>query len=368
MAHTIQSYDQIVYLLQGGGALGSYQAGVCEALIEHNCAPDWVVGTSIGAINAAIIAGNKPEHRVAKLKEFWDMLSYPFPILIDVKDNILLQELHNIFTAQWIALFGNPNFFVPRLVNASLFSTHTPDYISFYDTSELRETLTKVIDFDLINQKKIRLTLGAVRIKGGKAVRFDNTHQVIGPEHIMASSALPPGFPAIKIDNEYYWDGGISSNTPFIVVLEEKVPKKLLCFIVNLFSYPEDIPKSLMDVLKYKKEIEYASRHLEILHYFCELHGLQHTISVLSKTVTNNNVLDLALKKMKQQGHPTSLNIVHFHYRDQRSSLWSKDFNFARQAIREHWQTGYHNAKNALKKSIWLDSDVGETGVLMHEF
>jgi len=267
-----------------------------------------------------------------------------------------------------IALTGQPNFFKPRLINPLLFSADTPDKISFYDTSELRETLKKVIDFDLINQNKVRLTLGAVRIKGGKAVRFDNTHQVIGPEHIMASSALPPGFPAIKIDDEYFWDGGLSSNTPFAVVLEEKIPQKLLCFIVNLFSYPEHTPTSLMDVLKYKKEIEYASRHQEILHYFCELHYLQHTLDLLSKTIMNNNDLDSAIKKIQEIGHPTSLNIVRFHYRDSRSNLWSKDFNFSMQAIKEHWKTGYNDAKKALEKPSWLDLVVDDSGATIHEF
>jgi len=368
MAIKKHPYDQIVYLLQGGGALGSYQAGVCKALLEHDCAPDWVVGTSIGAINAAIIAGNKPQDRIAKLNEFWDTVSYPLPSFIGLEDNIFLQEFENYFNSALITLTGQPNFFRPRLINPWIFSEKTPDKISFYDTSELRETLIKVIDFDLINKNPVRLTLGAVRIKGGKAVRFDNTHQVIGPEHIMASSALPPGFPAIKINNEYFWDGGLSSNTPFAVVLEEKIPQKLLCFIVNLFSYPAHIPTSLMDVLKYKKEIEYASRHQEILHHFCELHYLQHTLNLLSTTVFNNHDLDETLKKIEQIGHPTSLNIILFHYRDRRSNLWSKDFNFSMQAIKEHWTAGYNDATRALENPSWQDLVVDESGAAIHEF
>lgn len=368
MARKIHPYDQIVYLLQGGGALGSYQAGVCEALLEHDCAPDWIVGTSIGAINASIIAGNRPQDRIAKLHEFWDTISYPLPNFIGLEENILLQEFQNFFNSSWIALTGQPHFFKPKLINPLLFSANTPDKISFYDTSELRETLKNVIDFNLINRCQVRITLGAVRIKGGKSIRFDNTHQVIGPEHIMASSALPPGFPAIKIDGEYFWDGGLSSNTPFAVVLEEKIPQKLLCFIVNLFSNPEHIPTSLMDVLKYKKEIEYASRHQEILHYFCELHYLQHAISILSKTIKNNHYLDLTLKKIEEIGHPTSLNIIRFRYRDCRSNLWSKDFNFSMEAIKEHWRSGYNDAKKALEQPAWLDLVVDDSGAIIKEF
>lgn len=359
--------DQIVYLLQGGGALGSYQAGVCEALLEHDYAPDWLVGTSIGAINASIIAGNKPHKRVEKLHEFWDMVSNPISELIRSQNNLFLQEYQNFLTAFWITLTGQPNFFRPRMMNPLIYSENTPDKISFYDTGELRETLRKVIDFELINKCPVRLTLGAVRIQGGNYVRFDNTHHLIGPEHIMASSALPPGFPAIKIDEEYYWDGGLSSNTPFAVVLEEKVPQKLLCFIVNLFAHPEHIPTSFYDVLKVKKEIVYASRHKEVLHYFCELHYLQHALSELSQSMKNNLQLDTVLDKIKETGHPTALNIVRFHYRDRSTNLWSKDFNFSISAIKEHWEAGYRDAKKALEKSIWINAIIDETGAVIHE-
>lgn len=362
-----RSYDQVVYLLQGGGALGAYQAGVCEALLEHGSNPDWIVGTSIGAINGAIIAGNAPQDRIAKLHEFWDKISLPLPSFTGVEDNVFLQESLNFFYSQWATIYGQPNFFSPRLINPLLFIANTPDKISFYDTSELKETLKNVINFDLLNKCHIRLTLGAVRIKGGKAARFDNTHQVIGPEHIMASSALPPGFPAIKIDGEYYWDGGLSSNTPFSVVIEEKTPQKLLCFIVNLFSFPESLPTSLWDVLKYKKEIEFASRHQEVLRYFCEVHELQHAINILAKTSAHSDDLDSALKRIQQMGHPTSLNIIRFHYRDRRTDLWSKDFNFWVGAIREHWQIGYRDVKKALQNSSWLDVIEDDSGAVMHE-
>lgn len=362
------SYDQIVYLLQGGGALGSYQVGVCQALLENDCHPDWVVGTSIGAINGAILVGNKPEQRIAKLREFWDRISCPIPGFMEFGDNIFLEKFQNYLYSQWIATYGQPNFFKPRIYNPFFLQDTTPDKISFYDTSELRKTLKKVINFDLINEKKIRLTLGAVKIKGGQAVRFDNFHQEIGPEHIMASCALPPGFPAIKIDGEYYWDGGLSSNTPFAVVLEEKVPQKLLCFIVNLFSYPERVPSSLMDIFKCKKEIEFASRHQEVLHAFCELHYLQHAINTVAKTIKKNHDLDEAVKRIQEIGHPLALNIVQYHYHDKRGNLWSKDFNFSLPAIQEHREAGYKDVIDSLKNIPWRDFNVDENGVVLHEF
>ncbi len=367
MASEARSYDKIVYLLQGGGALGAYQAGVCQALLEHQCEPDWVVGTSIGAINASIIAGNEPQDRIAKLKEFWNMVTVPVPEFIGPENNMLVLQSFNYWVAQWILMYGVPHFFKPKYITPSLFINNTPDKISFYDTTELRTTLEKVVNFKLINQKRVRLTLGAVRIRGGLDVHFDNTKQIIGPEHIMASSALPPGFPAIKIDGEYYWDGGVSSNTPFSVLLEEKISQKLLCFLVNLFTRPEYIPTSLMDIYKYKKEIEFASRHQEVLHYFYELHYLKHAIDILSKTVHDPNI-EKMLKKIAQYRHPTSLNIVRFHYRDPASSLWSKDFNFASVAINDHWQHGYNDVQKAFKFSTWLNEMVDESGALVHEF
>ncbi|KTC83043.1 patatin-like phospholipase family protein [Legionella cincinnatiensis] len=363
-----KSYDKIVYLLQGGGALGSYQLGVCEALLEHDYSPDWVVGTSIGAINAAIIAGNKPQNRVTKLNEFWSSITSSFPIFIEVDDNVLLQEFQNYMSAYWIAFFGQDNFFKPWLINPIFFLANTPDKISIYDTSQLRETLEKVIDFKFINQKKVRLTVGAVNIKGGKLVHFDNTHQEIGPEHIMASCALPPGFPAVKIANEYYWDGGLSSNTPFAILLEEKMPKKLLCFIVNLFSYPEHLPSSFMDVLTCKKEIVFASRHHKVLDYFRELHCLQHTIHELPKEVMKDKDIETAMQRIVQSGHPTALNIVRFHYQKMKSDLLSKDYNFSEQAIKAHRNSGYTDAQKAIKKSAWQSSPVGDKGAIIHEF
>lgn len=368
MAAQNKSHDQIVYLLQGGGALGSYQVGVCESLLESGCHPNWIVGTSIGAINGAIIAGNKPENRIPKLHEFWNSITFPYPCYFDTQDNFLVQEFQNHWYAQLAALFGLPNFFKPRIFNLQMLLSSTPDKISFYDTSELYETLKKVIDFDLINQKKVRLTLGAVRIKAGRTVYFDNYCETIGPQHIMASSALPPGFPAIKIDDEYYWDGGLSSNTPFAVLLEEKAPQKLLCIIVNLFSFPNYLPSSLLEVYKYKKELEFASRHQRVLHYFSELHFLQHSLHELGKTRINHPELEKALNKIKKLGHPTALNIARFHYRDRQCNLWSKDYNFSHDAIREHWKAGLKDAEKALQDPSWMKFVENASGAVIHEF
>lgn len=369
MIKIAKPYDQVVYLLQGGGALGAYQVGVCEAFLDFGHSPDWLIGTSIGAINAAIIAGNKPKFRIKKLKEFWSLIELKIPSFFSFHDDqAFLQKCQNSYFAQLISSFGLPGFFTPKVFNPWLMLSNTPDQLSYYDTSELRTTLETVIDFDLINQKKTRLTLGVVHVNSGTDVRFDNFHQLIGPEHVMASCALPPGFPAIKIDGEYYWDGGVSSNTPFSVILKEKIPKKLLCIIVNLFSFPRHVPTSMMDIYKSKKEFEYASRHEEIIRQFLELHFLQRTINYLAEKPSNNKEFDFAIKKIAKIGHPYSLNIARFCYDNQPSDLASSDFNFSPSVLKKHRESGLNDAQKALEKSEWIDIDVDDSGVIIHEF
>ena len=364
-----KSYDRIVYLLQGGGALGSYQVGVCQGLLEFGMEPDWLVGTSIGSINAAIIAGNPPDERMPRLKQFWEKISNPFPTGALTSDNFLLQEFMNYNTAQSAMLFGQRGFFKPRLIYPWLLGKCTPDQISFYDTSELRDTLLEVIDFDRINKGKIRLTLGAVCVRTSAAVRFDSAYQTLGPEHVMASGALPPGFPAVKVGDEYYWDGGISSNTPFGVVLDEPSPSKLLCFVVNLFTHVDGLPGSMMDVMKALKEIEYSSRHEEVMRYFSELHYMQNVIQQTADNLVTNADIKAAVERIAMRGLPLSLNIARFRYLTRSTDLWSMDYNFAYAAVKEHWESGYADVKKAFEDPEWLEAEIdGMKGTVIHEF
>ena len=368
MSKKVHSYDKVVFLLQGGGALGSYQLGVCKALFEFGIQPDWLVGTSIGAINSAIIAGNEPENRFDKLKAFWDSISIYLPEIPLVTEHVILEELVNLFSANMISTVGVKGFFRPRLFYPWLYSATTPDNISFYTTDELRDTLCKFVDFDLLNRKKTRITLGSVNVATGDPVLFDNFECEIKPEHIMASGAIPPAFPAIKIDDNYYWDGGISTNTPLAAVMKKKVPQKLLCFIVNLFSYHKHIPDTMMNVLNTKKDIEFASKHKEIIKIFSEMHFLQNTIESLSNMIPNNATANHIHTLLKQIGHPTALNIVRFHYQDQPSDLWSKDYNFSKIAINKHYEKGVNDAARALKNPTWLEVIDDEAGAVLHEF
>lgn len=348
-------YHQVIFMLQGGGALGAYQVGVCQGLMERGCTPNWVVGTSIGGINAAIIAGNKPEHRVSKLKKFWDTISLPFPDLFPGEDNEQLLTWQNIMNSEWGATFGVNGFFTPRVPPQFIFDD-TPDKISFYDTGELRNTLNKLVDFDLINSKQVRLTLSATDLADGSLHNFDNTKQEITVDHIMASAALPPGFPAIKINDKYYWDGGICTNTPLAVVLDEHTADNLLCFTVNLFANREQLPNNMFNVLKRKKDIEFMSRYRSVLELFCELQRQQQELNKLRKQ--NGQEIDIR--------HPPVLNVVHFQYADTPSDLWSKDFEFSKKSIQDRMELGELHVKKAFETRGWLD--LITEGVHLHRF
>src|SRR3954451_10962138 len=261
---TTPAKAQPVLVLQGGGALGSYQAGAYQALCHFDFEPEWVAGISIGAINAAIIAGNEPEKRVDRLKEFWDMVSQPVP-WSPVGQGDRARSFFNETSAAIIATFGVPGFFTPRFPPASLWPPGSADAMSYYDTAPLKKTLERLVDFDRINDLKTRLSIGAVGVTSGNFKYFDNFEfkqlgKKIGPEHIMASGALPPGFPSIVIEGEHYWDGGIASNTPLDYVLDAEVDNDLLIFQVDLFSARGELPSSLLEAAEREKDIRYSSR------------------------------------------------------------------------------------------------------------
>src|SRR6202040_3666441 len=252
-----------VLVLQGGGALGSYQAGAYQALCHHDFEPEWIAESSIGAINAAIIAGNPREKRIARLKEFWELVSSPVPWNPVTKSD-RGRSLFNETSAALIATFGVPGFFTPRFPPALLWPQGSPQSESYYDTTPLRKTLEHLVDFDRINDLKTRLSVGAVSVTTGNFKYFDNFEfkklgKKIGPEHIMASGALPPGFPSIEIEGEHFWDGGISSNTPLDYVVED-ITDDLLIFQVDLFSARGPLPVSLLEAAEREKDIRFSSR------------------------------------------------------------------------------------------------------------
>src|SRR6476620_10152575 len=254
---TTPAQAQRVLVLQGGGALGSYQAGAFQALCYAGFEPEWIAGISIGAINAAIIAGNEPNERLPRLKEFWEMVSSPVswnPVTSGDRGRSLFNET----SAALIATFGVPGFFTPRLPPAPLWPPGSPQSQSYYDTAPLRRTLERLVDFDRINDLTTRLSVGAVSVTTGNFKYFDNfefrkQRKKIGPEHIMASGALPPGFPSIEIEGEHFWDGGIASNTPLDYVLDAEIDRDLLIFQVDLFSARGDLPTSLLEAAERRR-------------------------------------------------------------------------------------------------------------------
>ncbi|MGH9676292.1 MAG: patatin-like phospholipase family protein, partial [Candidatus Acidiferrum sp.] len=265
-------FERIALVLQGGGALGAYQGGVYQALAEANLHPDWVAGMSIGAVNSALVAGNPPEKRVERLREFWKIVSTP-PFGVDYLPSI---EITDEFTHRWVnqlsslgALFGGaPGFFKPRVPPPFPLTPGSPDVLSYYDVSPLRATLERLVDFDLINSASTRFSVGAVNVRTGNLVCFDNTTHDIGPEHIMASGSLPPGLPATEIQGEHYWDGGLVSNTPLEWVLSGAPRQDTLAFQIDLWSASGQLPGNLIEADARQKDIRFSSRTRAAINQF----------------------------------------------------------------------------------------------------
>jgi NTE family protein len=350
---------QRVLVLQGGGALGSYQAGAYQALCHADFEPEWVAGISIGAINAAIIAGNPPEKRVARLKEFWEMVSAPVPwnpIASDDRGRSYFNET----SAALIATFGVPGFFTPRFPPAPLWPKGSPQSQSFYDTAPLRTTLERLVDFDRINDLKTRLSVGAVSVTSGNFRYFDNFEfkkhgKKIGPEHIMASGALPPGFPSIVIEDEHFWDGGVASNTPLDYVLEEESRNDLLIFQVDLFSARGPLPESLLEAAEREKDIRYSSRTRMNTDKNKRVHNirvaLRELIEMLPDDLTNHPSVEILREAAKEN----AVTVVHLIYRSKNYESSSKDYDFSHVGMVEHWRAGERDVHLSMRHKDWLE-------------
>ena len=254
--------DQVALVLQGGGALGSYQAGVIEALEAAAIEIDWVAGISIGAVNAAIFAGNPPEKRVERLREFWDKVTSSLPSF-PIFPNDQIREFMHEWSAGFVAMAGVPGFFSPRHLPPTFATPGSCEALSFYDSTPLKATLDSLIDWDRVNKGPVRLSVGAVELESGNFRYFDTAHDRIDARHVMASGALPPGLPPIEIDGKYYWDGGLVSNTPLGHVLDNQT-SELLVFQVDLFSSVAPLPHTIMDVMAREKEIRFSSRTRQV--------------------------------------------------------------------------------------------------------
>jgi NTE family protein len=365
---TTPANAQRVLVLQGGGALGSYQAGAYQALCHHDFEPEWVAGISIGAINAAIIAGNPRETRVDRLKEFWEMVSSPVSWSPVTKGD-RARSLFNETSAALIATFGVPGFFTPRLPPAPLWPPGSPQSQSYYDTAPLKKTLERLVDFDRVNDCNIRLSIGAVGVTSGNFKYFDNFEfkkrgKKIGPEHIMASGALPPGFPSIVIEGEHYWDGGIASNTPLDFVLDEGVNRDLLIFQVDLFSARGLLPVSLLEAAEREKDIRFSSRTRMNTDKNRQIHNARMAVRDLIGKLPDYLKNDPSVELLRKASRENTVTVVHLIYRSKNYESSSKDYDFSRVGMVEHWGAGERDVYLSMRHKDWLERpQSGETMV-----
>lgn len=357
--------EKNVLVLQGGGALGAYQAGAFEALAAAELEPDWIAGISIGAINAAIIAGNPPDRRVDRLRSFWDLVSsrITFPPLS--QDNYS-RKLFNEASAAVVASMGAPVFFDPRLPPALLMPPGSIQAISLYDTSPLKDTLLQLIDFDLLNSGKIRFSIGAVEVTSGNFRFFDSERDTIGPEHIMASGALPPGFPPVEIDGELYWDGGLLSNTPLQYILDGGTPLTDMCiFQIDLFSARGRTPENLFDVQTREKEIRYSSRTRLNTDYAKRLLNLRRAIRRLEGTLSDEVKSSEDWQMLEHFTSDAAITIVHLIHRRAVYSTQAEDYEFSRFTANEHWRDGKDDVERTLSNPEWKFRKPPTDGVLV---
>jgi NTE family protein len=396
------AFDCIALLLQGGGALGAYQGGVYEGLVEAGLHPDWTAGISIGAINAALIAGNPPEQRVEKLREFWELVTSPYPKWqfppmlsgrpVTRDDNrgfaALLSQLEPLgygddfipllkgdaaraLLNQWSASralsLGSPGFFAPRPLTPWLWPHGSIEATSYYDTRPLRTTLERLVDFDRINSGAMRLSVGAVNVRTGNFVYFDSTTHRIRPEHVMASGALPPGFPAIEIDGEHYWDGGLISNTPLRWVVENEPQRDTLAFQVDLWPSRGELPRNMAQVPTRQKEIQYSSRTRAESDRFREIQVLRNALSRLIEKLPEELAASPEVAILRPATQPKAWNLIQLIYRSKEYEGDSKDYEFSRRSMEDHWRAGYHETIRTLRHPEVLERPRSRDGVFMFD-
>lgn len=354
---------QVVFVLQGGGALGAYQAGVYQALHEAGVEPDWVIGTSIGAINGAIIAGNNEKDRLGKLQQFWDRVAYRGLIEATrfcpgVENSIL-----NLATL----MQGIPNFFGPNPGAWHGLHVHLGvERAGYYSTDPLRGTLSSLVDFDYLNERHMRLTVGTVNVVSGRMCYFTNRDIALGLEHVMASAAIPPAFPAVRIEGEAYWDGGVYSNTPLEAVLDDNPRRSSVIFAVQMWPSEGPEPETLWQVMGRQRDIQYSSRAESQLARQTQIHRLRHVIRELEKYIPESERASPAVKELLSWGCHTSMHVVELNAPLFGGEDPAKDIDFTTSGIRARWDSGYAHAKRALEVAPWRGEMDPIEGIAVH--
>lgn len=372
-------YETVALVLQGGGALGAYQAGVFEGLHEAGIRPNWVSGISIGSINAAIIAGSPEDERVERLRGFWEAICRPTGFASLPWGDVWAQVFQGMpfgfgspavnghlaaLNAVWQ---GQPGFFTPRYLSPYMLRGAGQASTSFYDTAPLADTLKRFVDFDLLNRSGIRASFGAVNVRTGNFNYFDSRNQPLRLEHVMASGALPPGFPAIEVDGQYYWDGGMVSNTPLAKVLSESPLRETLAFQVDLWPARGPLPTTMDEVAERQKDIQYSSRTRTVTDNFARVlrlrRGLQQLLERLPEAERNHP--DLA--ELRQEACTPAVNIVNLIYEAKHYERHSKDYEFSTEAMHEHWRAGLMDIRRTLEDPAVLDKPSADQALVAHD-
>jgi NTE family protein len=358
--------DRIALVLQGGGALGAYQAGVYQAMHEAGVEPDWISGVSIGAINSAIIAGNPPKHRLRQLRTFWELITER-KIWAFTPDGDIFRKARNAHSCFVTSVAGQPGFFKPRFPNPWLSLTGATTATSYYDSEPLRDTLLELVDFSLINERLNRFSVGAVNVLTGNFVYFDNAKEQIEPEHVMASGALPPALPMVKIGTDHFWDGGIVSNTPLQHLLDQEDKLNTLVFQVDLFSARGVLPRDIQDVMARHKDIMYSSRTRYTTDVYRRIHNLRTLLARALAKVPQEALNDEDRKRIAQLADLPEITILHLIYQQKAYEGHAKDYEFSGTSMREHWQSGYEDTRRTLKRQEWMAMPPAGSGVLVHD-
>jgi NTE family protein len=357
---------RIALVLQGGGALGAYQVGVYQAMHEAGIEPDWVSGVSIGAINSAIIAGNPPERRLERLHAFWDRITER-KIWAYTPDGDVYRKARNATSAWLTMLWGQPGFFTPRHASPWFSPAGAQSATSYYHSDPLRETLLELVDFDRINGKAARFSVGAVNVLTGNFIYFDNANEEIGPEHVMASGALPPALPMVKIGTDHFWDGGIVSNTPLQHLLEQDDTLNSLVFQVDLFSARGVLPRDLQDVMARHKDIVYSSRTRYTTDVYRRMHGWKTKLYQALAKIPEDALSDEQRRLKAELADLPEITILHIIYQQKAYEGHAKDYEFSGTSMREHWQSGYEDTKRTLRRKQWLAMPPAGAGIVVHD-
>ena len=347
-------FERVVLVLQGGGALGAYQAGVYEAIHEAKIEVNWICGTSIGGINGALIAGNRTERRVERLREFWEVITKPpigipdAPYFAAVWNGSGEAHWTNRLSALTSMLYGVPEFFAPRPFPPLMSVAESPSFVSYYDTTPLQATLTRLVDFGLINSKSIRLSVAATNARTGAPVYFDNREHPITSAHIMASASLPPSFPPTEINGEYYWDGAVVSNSPMQYVIDDASRNTTLVFQVDLWDANGEVPLDVPSAYSRSLEIHGATRLNITLEQYKKTQKFRLALAKFLDQLPDVFKKSPEVQFLEQEARVRIATLVQLKYQSSRYETATKNFEFSRAAMKERWQAGYNDAKIAL--------------------